>query len=842
MPTKQNNILKYKSIGAELFHPCTQSLDMETLQIKPVGLQKIKKKDIITEHKINSYSFTKDTGLNYNILKRCEGGDTTSLMEQFNEDIISLAKDYYENFLNISVRAIYDDESIDKYAKETHCHICGGEFTCETAKRKVFDHCHTTGKFRGAAHSGCNLHLTLLKFIPILIHNLKYDSKLFIEWIANLSKTEKDLRIIPGTSENYKFIALKVEVGEYIQKHNQTRCKFCNIKFKELLTTCKACKQEGPNLVHKKEGSIQKIYVEVRFIDTLAFLGTSLEKAVNNELGINSAYCAKCKKHRPLKNPKLRVVRDTIVAYDKCETCENEILTNCNYERFTLFNKIFSDMSLEDKCYLLIKGEYPYEWVDSFDKFNETKLPAQECFVSKLSGKSISSSKYKFIQRMWNHFDFKNFGQYHDLYLRLDTILLHDVFINFRKMCYDNYNLDPVYYVSAPHLANNAALKFTGQEIELYTDQSMYDLMSEGIRGGISMVSNSHAIANNCYFYDPKHDKVVKLSKKKAEEKGIYNSKKHVSFIMYLDANNLYGWAMSKKLPVKDHKWMTQEEIQFVKKNIMNIDDESDTGYSLVVDLKIPEHLHDTFNDYAPAPVHFAPNFNDLSEFQKWMIDQKLGSKPSNKTKNLMCTLNDKTHYIIDYRILKEYMSEGVELVNIHSGIKYTQLAWLKPYIEKNTKLRQQAKNDSEKEFFKLMNNSVYGKQMENVRDRTNVHITKSLNKYLKHINSKKFQHRTIINEDMILVYGKNITVKLNKPIFGGFCILELSKLLMYKYYYKYLKKQYGDKVKLLQTDTDSFIIYVECDDFYEDMKKNIHWFDSSDYPDDYPIDIPKKK
>jgi hypothetical protein len=134
------------------------------------------------------------------------------------------------------------------------------------------------------------------------------------------------------------------------------------------------------------------------------------------------------------------------------------------------------------------------------------------------------------------------------------------------------------------------------------------------------------------------------------------------------------------------------------------------------------------------------------------------------------------------------------------------------------------------------MNNSVYGKKMENVRNLANVKVTKTYNKYSKLINSSLYQYRTIINEN-ILIHGKYKEIYLNKPIFGGFCILELSKLLMYRFYYGYLKNKNGNKVKLLQTDTDSFIIYVDSEDFYEDMKQDTkELFDTSDFP----IDIPK--
>lgn len=144
-----------------------------------------------------------------------------------------------------------------------------------------------------------------------------------------------------------------------------------------------------------------------------------------------------------------------------------------------------------------------------------------------------------------------------------------------------------------------------------------------------------------------------------------------------------------------------------------------------------------------------------------------------------------------------------------------------------NTKLRQEAKNDFEKDFYKLMNNSVYGKQMENVRNRCDVKILTSPESFLK---QSDYETRTILDEETILLARKKKTVKLNKPIYGGFVVLEISKLLMYQFYYNVLKKKYGDKIRLLGTDTDSLIVYVETDDVYEDIKEDIQYYDTFDY------------
>jgi hypothetical protein len=254
----------------------------------------------------------------------------------------------------------------------------------------------------------------------------------------------------------------------------------------------------------------------------------------------------------------------------------------------------------------------------------------------------------------------------------------------------------------------------------------------------------------------------------------------------------------------------------------------------LKVDLNIPTHLHDLFNDYAPAPNHESPKI--LSKFQNEMIQNKIGSKPNPKIKKLMCTLQKKENYVIHVKLLQEYLKQGVELLKVHNGTICEQKAWLKPYIEKNTNLRKLAKNDFEKDFFKLMNNSVFGKQMENVRNRINLSVITKEETMRKLISRKKYQGRKILDENLVIVYGKSTNIKLNKPVFGGADILDLSKLLMFQFYMK-LKNQYGNKVKILGTDTDSFIIYVETEDVYEDMKNDLDTYDTSDLVDDFPIE-----
>ena len=190
---------------------------------------------------------------------------------------------------------------------------------------------------------------------------------------------------------------------------------------------------------------------------------------------------------------------------------------------------------------ILRKGVYPYEYIDSLDRFNETQLPSIDKFYSKLSDEKIKDVDYEHAQKVWNEFNCKTIGDYHDLYLKTDVVLLADVFQTFRKTYMDSYKLDPLHYYTAPGLSWDALLKHTNIDLELLTDMDMHLFIEKGMRGGISMVSKRHAKANNPHTAD-------------------YNPEKENNYIMYYDANNLYGWAMSQSLPYSDFKWKARNK------------------------------------------------------------------------------------------------------------------------------------------------------------------------------------------------------------------------------------------------------------------------------------------
>jgi hypothetical protein len=230
---------------------------------------------------------------------------------------------------------------------------------------------------------------------------------------------------------------------------------------------------------------------------------------------------------------------------------------------------------------LLRKGVYPYSYMDSWERFEETELPPLECFYSHLTSSGISNEDYQYAQKIWDEFEIKNMGEYHDLYLETDALLLADVFENFRNICIENYKLDPCHYLTAPGLSWDAMLKMTEVNLELLTNIDMHLFIEKGIRGGIASINHRFSKANNAYLQN-------------------YDADKPSKYIIDLDANNLYGWAMSQHLPTGKFKWLSEDQIS--KLDVVNVPNDNAEGYILEVDLEYPSEIHDNHNDYPLAP------------------------------------------------------------------------------------------------------------------------------------------------------------------------------------------------------------------------------------------------
>ena len=319
--------------------------------------------------------------------------------------------------------------------------------------RKVRDHCHYTEKYRGAAHSKCNLNYEIVKEIPVLFHNGSvYDYHFIIKYLA---------REFKGNSEC---------LGENTEKYISFTVPF------------------------KKVINDKEIKYKIRISDSCRFMQDSFSNLVDN-----------------LSELKIKEIDNDVLIkrfYNTYQLSENDI------DKFKLL--------------LLRKGVYPYEYMDSWKKFNKTELPSKDMFYSTLNLEDISDDDYAHAINVWNTFNISNLGEYHDLYVKLDTALLADIFENFRDKYIGADKLDPAYFLTTPGLSWWACLKKTGVKLELLTDENTFLTYEEGIRGGICNKVHSYAEANNKYMKN-------------------YDKNKESSFLMYVDANNLYGWAMSKK-------------------------------------------------------------------------------------------------------------------------------------------------------------------------------------------------------------------------------------------------------------------------------------------------------
>ena len=638
-----------------------------------------------------------------------KSSESDNVAKIFVEKIIELTKGIYEDFYRKPIKMVMTPETQKEFNNAVNCHICGYVL----GKDRVRDHCHFTGKYRGAAHNKCNLMCRKPRILPVIFHNLQgYDSHLFIK---ELAKIDGKLDCIPSTEEKYISFSKHIKVGEY--KHIN--------------------------------GDIYPVTFEIRFLDSYKFLQSSLGNLVLN------------------------------LSEEDFHNTRSEFKSNIEL--------------------LTRKGVYPYDYISSLDKLSETCLPPKEEFYSKLNDTNISDEDYQHAIKVWNKFECCTLRDYHDLYLKSDVLLLADVFEKFRSTCLKHYQLDPAHYYTAPGLAWDACLKLTGKNLELLTDYDMLMMFERGIRGGITHISKRYSEANNKYM-------------KK------YNPSKKSKFIQYLDANNLYGWAMSQNLPTHGFKWIKDLSVEKVHKLLLGgCRGRIPRGYIFEVDLEYPEDLWDQHNDYPLAP-----------ELMK-----------VNGVEKLICHFKSRKNYVIHYKTLKQCLELGMKISAVHGGISFCQSPWMEPYIRKNTELRKCATNSFEKDFFKLMNNSVFGKTIENIRKRQNVRLVDNRKTAIKLSNKPNFDRCTIFDKNLIAIHMKKTEVYFNKPVYIGQAILDLSKTLMFDFHYNYIKNKYGKKAQLLFTDTDSLAYEIRTKDFYADIKDDvIPRFDTSDYPSNHPSGI----
>ena len=324
-----------------------------------------------------------------------------------------------------------------------------------------------------------------------------------------------------------------------------------------------------------------------------------------------------------------------------------------------------------------------------------------------------------------------------------------------------------------PGLVWQACLKKTGIKLELQTDPNMLLIFERGIQGGITQAVHRYVKANNKYMGDQ------------------YDPEEENRFLQYLDMNNLYGWVMSQPLLTGGFRWVDVSDISKLSKS---------KGYLLEVDVKYPKELHNLHNDL--------PFMCEKMEI--------------NGVEKLIPNLRDRKNYVIHIEALNQALKHGLILEKIHRVIEFNQFAWLKPYIDMNTKLRAKALNDFKKDFFKLMNNSVFSKMMENIRKHKDIKLVTIDKDYLKNAMKPNFKSRVLFGENLMGCKMGKVKVIMNEPVYLSQAILDLSKIIMYEFHYDYMLLKYGDNLKLCYMDTDPLVYDIRTENFYTDIADDV--------------------
>ena len=394
-----------------------------------------------------------------------------------------------------------------------------------------------------------------------------------------------------------------------------------------------------------------------------------------------------------------------------------------------------------------------------------------------------------------------------ELYLKSDILLLACVFEKFIKISVNQYDINPLYCLSLPGYTWQCGLKYTGINLQTLQDKYMILFLENNIRGGVSSVMG---------------DRYIKSDGNKKT--------------LYFDANNLYGDSMSQPLPYDEIKYDNNTKLE----DILKTPDDSDIGYFIEVDSKYTSNIKEKTKSFPFCPENKRINPDDFNDYMKEI-------KPDTyiQNKKLICDWSDKKNFLVHYRMLKFYLRHGMIVDKVHNIISFRQSRWLEKYIKFNTQKRNQALNDFEKDFYNLPNNAFYGKTMENLRNRLKINFIKKddYREIIKQQSKLTFNgfHKSYENCDSYTFIQNEVLM--DKPIYLGFTVLELSKLLMYETYYDKLQPYFGqENIQLYYMDTDSFVLSVNTKDIIKDLKNLEDMFDFSNLEKNHELFSNKNK
>ena len=449
------------------------------------------------------------------------------------------------------------------------------------------------------------------------------------------------------------------------------------------------------------------------------------------------------------------------------------------------------------------KDIFPFRYIDDFQKYNESTFPDIKYFDN------VDQKTYEKYRKFF-YSNFNTLGEYSDYYLQKDVRLMSDIMESYRDLFMTKYQSELFSHYSINSFSWELLKRSNPVQIKILDNYKIYTAFKSMMRGGLCDIASSrYAIANNKYMknYDPSQESY---------------------YITHYDINSMYSHIMrSYPLPYDEFSFLTNEEIRDF--NIWDYDINSEYGYVLNIDIsEIDIKFHDYYNDLPIFPYKHKILKKEISDYQKNTLQEN--NKPFIASEKLISDFHAKKDYTLHYLTLQYYLKlPGFKIQNINYIIRFKQAIYMKDYIEYNHKNRIESTNENDKRIYKLLTNSVFGRSLLNKEKySSNIKIINDHEKASKIISNDRFKDYEIINENSTLINIEKQCIKLDSPCYIGSCILDLSKIIFYDYWYK-LKNRYKNNISLMYYDTDSYLCHIKTDDVYKDMSQ-MDIFDMSCY------------
>ena len=651
----------------------------------------------------------------------------------------------------------------------------------------VRDHCHITGKFRGAAHSVCNTRLGH-RHTPVMFHNARgYDSHFLVQALAEM---------LDPSSVHFHPPMKKLRLDAIAENSQRLKCLTIG-EFRILDSFQHLPASLDSQLKNLSEGDLVSLRDLASDGESLALVRSKLPFPYEWFDGL----------HR-LSEPIPESVDDfrSEVSLGMASQAEIELLTTICAAIGRDFEELLS--ILADST----DEEIPHALRS--DLLTESAKHSASMRLPELRRASSTVLCMRRLEAVKAKFGLQTFGELHDLYLQVDVYGLADVFEAYRAMAMHEYGLDPVGFVSSPAMFWKAMLKKTEARLELLCDVEKYTFVERAKRGGLCMITQRSVEANNEYLehYDPDAPS---------------------TYIRYLDANNLYGWAMSQPLPLRGFAFEDpHDDVERWVAHILESDWMGASGAFFEVTMDYPEEIHDAHYDFPLAPDNIKVEKKLLSPFSCSLLDNYVA------TKKLVPHLGPRVRYVCHAGTLQLYLQEGMRLRKVHKVLRFEQSTWLKGWIDHNTVLRAAATSEFARDFFKLANNSVFGKSMEDVRNRTVCHLVTTREQFIKRCSQPSFDRVLEFgNAHFRIVLNRRRLTVLDRPIYAGAAVMELAKKNMYEFHYRQFIPKFGrENVRLCMTDTDSLVYFISSGEFQQKMMELLPLMDTSNFPKAHPF------